>query len=262
MNMETEDKAPEIFAVCGKGGVGKTCVSALLVKILSLDKSKTVLAIDADPAVGLSYPLGIQVYKTVDQIRNELIEKYEKGERHDRSELKSWLDYDIFDALQEQENIAFLAIGRPETAGCYCKVNSLLKETIKEISNGFDYVVIDAEAGVEQINRRVMEMVTHLILVTDVSTRSRNIVHTIEELAQKTISFRKVGVLFNRVQSLSDLDSILPDVRLPVIGSLPESELIRQFDRDDRSFFDLPDCDTETMLRRNLDDFFLDINFG
>ncbi len=256
--METKENSPEIFAVCGKGGVGKTCISALLVKILSQDKTKKILAIDADPAVGLSFPLGISVFKTVDQIRNDLISKYEKGERNDKAELKSWLDYDLFDALQERDNIAFLAIGRPETEGCYCKVNSLLKDTIKEISKGFDYVVIDAEAGVEQINRRVMEMVTNLILVTDLSTRSRNIVHTIKEVAQKTISFNKVGVLFNRVHSLSDLESILPDVHLPLIGNLPESELIRQFDRDDCSFFDLPTCEVETTFQRDIKAFFLE----
>ncbi len=256
--METKNNPPEIFAVCGKGGVGKTCISALLVKMLSQDKSKKILAIDADPAVGLSYPLGIPVFRTVDQIRNDLISKYEKGERHDRSELKSWLDYDLFDALQERENIAFLAIGRPETDGCYCGVNSLLKDTIKEISKGFDYVVIDAEAGVEQINRRVMEMVTNLVLVTDVSTRGRNIVHTIKELAQKAISYKKTGVIFNRIQSPADLEQILLDLHLPLIGSLPESELIRKFDRDDRSFFDLPTCEIETTLQKDIAAFFLD----
>ncbi len=255
--METNNKSPQIFAVCGKGGVGKTCISALLVKSLGRDKSKKILAIDADPSVGLSYPLGIPVFKTVDQIRNDLISTYENGDRRDKFELKSWLDYDLFDALQERENIAFLAIGRPETEGCYCKVNSLLKETIKEISNGFDYVVIDAEAGVEQINRRVMEMVTHLILVTDVSARSRQIVYTIEELARKTISFKKSGVLFNRVQNPADLNSILTDFRLPVIGTLPESELIRQFDKDDRNFFELPSCDVEIVFQKDIDSFFL-----
>lgn len=65
--------------------------------------------------------------------------------------------YQIFDALVEINNISFLAIGRPESAGCYCKVNAYLKEVINLISKNYDFVVIDGEAGIEQINRRVME---------------------------------------------------------------------------------------------------------
>ena len=62
-----------VLAMCGKGGVGKTSLSATIVKILSSNPANKVLAIDADPAVGLSTALGIEVSKTVDDIRNELI---------------------------------------------------------------------------------------------------------------------------------------------------------------------------------------------
>ena len=68
-----------IVAVCGKGGVGKTSISALLTHLLSEDGNHRVLAIDADPAVGLSLALGISVSKTVDDIRNALIEKAQEG---------------------------------------------------------------------------------------------------------------------------------------------------------------------------------------
>jgi len=76
--------SPVIIAVCGKGGVGKTCVSALIVKMLSESLSAKILAIDADPAVGLSFPLGIKVNKTVDDIRNDLIKRLENGDRTNR----------------------------------------------------------------------------------------------------------------------------------------------------------------------------------
>lgn len=46
----------------------------------------------------------------------------------------------------------------------YSKVNTYLKQVIETISENFDYVVIDGEAGIEQINRRVMENITYLIL--------------------------------------------------------------------------------------------------
>jgi CO dehydrogenase maturation factor len=62
-----------VIAVCGKGGSGKTCISALLTRILIEDGKKKLLAIDADPSVGLASALGIKVDKTVDDIRNRII---------------------------------------------------------------------------------------------------------------------------------------------------------------------------------------------
>ena len=69
-----------VIAVCGKGGVGKTSLSATMVKILVSNPGNRVLAIDADPSVGLASALGITVHKTVDDIRNELIARVTNGE--------------------------------------------------------------------------------------------------------------------------------------------------------------------------------------
>jgi CO dehydrogenase maturation factor len=94
---------PVIIAVCGKGGVGKTSISALMVRMLSEDPSKKVLAIDGDPAVGLSFPLGITVKKTVDDIRNDLIRRLKNGEQSSKEELIKSLDYELFSALEERK---------------------------------------------------------------------------------------------------------------------------------------------------------------
>ena len=157
--------SPKIIAVAGKGGVGKTSISATIVKIL-VEKfpDKKILAIDADPAVGLSTALGIDVKTTIDDIRKEIVETVEDGQTKTAIELLGDARYKIFDAIVETDGFAFIAVGRPESAGCYCKINTYLKEVINLISGDFDYVVIDGEAGIDQINRRVMEKVTHLLL--------------------------------------------------------------------------------------------------
>ncbi|ETR73152.1 MAG: Cobyrinic acid ac-diamide synthase [Candidatus Magnetoglobus multicellularis str. Araruama] len=248
-------KKTTIFAVCGKGGVGKTCISALLVKMLSENHASKILAIDADPAVGLSYPLGIKVEKTVDDIRNDLIERLKKGEKTNRHELIKSLDYDIFNALEERQNLAFLAIGRPEGDGCYCQVNTLLKDLIKDIAQNFDYVVIDAEAGVEQISRRVMEMVTHLILVSDASLKGRNVVETINKIAKQKSSFEKCGLILNRLQDQDEYKSIKEQTDIPIIGSLFENKTIRNFDREGKCFFDLPEMDEIKALDSTIQSF-------
>ena len=105
---------------------------------------------------------------------------------------------------------AFLAIGRPEASGCYCKVNSYLKEVIGLLANSFDYVVIDGEAGIEQIQRRVMEKVTHLLLITDQSKKGAQVISTIKSVADELIAYDKIGAIVNRVTNpeLADLMSV------------------------------------------------------
>lgn len=148
----------KIITVAGKGGVGKTSVSAAMVKIIAeAYPDKRLLAIDADPATGLSTALGVEVRATIDDIRRSIVETLDEGDTRTAIELLGDARYKIFDAMTETDKFAFIAVGRPESAGCYCKINSYLKEVISLVSGDFDYVVIDGEAGVEQINRRVME---------------------------------------------------------------------------------------------------------
>ena len=50
-----------IVAVAGKGGVGKSTLSALLVKTLAERTKTVVMAIDADPNSNLGDKLGLKV---------------------------------------------------------------------------------------------------------------------------------------------------------------------------------------------------------
>lgn len=131
--------------------------------------------------MGLSTALGIEVETTIDDIRKAVVAAAEKGDTRDAVELLGEARYRIFDALVEAGGFSFIAVGRPEAAGCYCKVNLYLKEVISILADNFDYVVIDGEAGVEQINRRVMEKVTHLLLITDSSRKGTQVIRTIKK---------------------------------------------------------------------------------
>ncbi len=150
-----------IFAFAGKGGVGKTSLSAAFIRILSEKfPNKKILAVDADPAVGLSTALDVEPEITLDDIRLKIAQSIEKGETSAAAEMLSEARFHLLDCIVERGNLSFLAIGRPEGAGCYCKVNAYLKQVIESISSNYDFVVIDGEAGIEQINRRVMENIT------------------------------------------------------------------------------------------------------
>ena len=231
-----------ILAFTGKGGVGKTSLSAACVRLLSETyPDRKILAIDADPAVGLATALGTDAAVTVDDIRKSFVAEAEKGNTGAAVELLGEAKYRLFDAVAEKGNVSFIAIGRPEGSGCYCKVNAYLKEIISMIAGNYDFVVIDGEAGIEQVNRRVMEKVTHLILVSDASIKGLQVIKTIHSVAEEMMMFDRAGIIINRIPDMSlagsfdtgnlellsmipdDRDMVMNDVRGDDIYSLPES---------------------------------------
>ena len=69
-----------VIALAGKGGVGKTSIAAEIVReLVRTHPGARILAIDADPAVGLETALGVQVQYTVDDIRKEIAEHARRG---------------------------------------------------------------------------------------------------------------------------------------------------------------------------------------
>ena len=228
----------KIFAFAGKGGVGKTSLSAAFIRVLSESfTDKRILAVDADPAVGLATALQMQPALTLDDIRVQIAENIEQGKTTEAIELLSEAKFHLMDAIVEKDNISFLAIGRPEAAGCYCKVNAYLKQVIEMLCENYDFVVIDGEAGIEQINRRVMENITYLVLVSDSSRKGIQVISAIEDVAGKLTNYKKSGVIFNRTRNTFDADSVtdVPAV-LSVIG---EDENQAENDMHGESVFNL-----------------------
>ena len=251
--MEEKKTKAKIIAVAGKGGVGKTSLcSAIVRQLVETYPGKRILAIDADPAIGLSTALGIKVEHTIDDIRNEVIETSERGEYRQAIEVLNEASFRIFDTMVECEGFAFLAIGRPEAAGCYCSVNSYLKEVISMLANDFDYVVIDGEAGIEQISRRVMEQVTHLLLITDQSAKGVNVCREIKQVADELITYEKVGIIVNRVVDPA-MNNLIQVEGVDVMAYIPTDPLHAANDIQGKSVFALPeDANVMTGVREAL----------
>ena len=231
----------KIIAVAGKGGVGKTTISSAFVRILTEKYPESrILAIDADPAVGLATALGIEAKETVDDLRRRIIELAEAGAGQDAIDLLGETRFRIFDALVEDDRFAFLAIGRPEGAGCYCKLNAYLKEVIEMVSHDFDYVVIDGEAGIEQINRRVMEKVTHLVLVSDSSKKGTHVIETIRSVADELVMYEQCGAIINRVENMT----LAPYIHVKgtdILAIIPSDPAHAANDIMGKSIFELPE---------------------
>lgn len=230
----------KVIAVAGKGGVGKTSLAAAMVKVLAARyPDRRLLAIDADPAVGLSTALGVEVHGTIDEIRKAVVATVEEGDTRSALELLAESEYRIYDAMTECDGFAFIAVGRPESAGCYCKINNYLKAVIQLLSDNFDYVIIDGEAGIEQINRRVMERVTHLLLVTDTSRKGTQVIQTIQQVADELVMYEKVGAVVNRVLSEASI-KLVDTGKIPVLCYIHSDEQLAETDLRGGSVLALP----------------------
>ena len=163
----------------------------------------------------------------------------ENGDTREAMELLSEARFRIFDALVEMPGFAFLAIGRPESSGCYCKVNSYLKEVIGILANSFDFVVIDGEAGIEQIQRRVMEKVSHLLLVTDQSKKGGQVISTIKQVADELIAYDRIGCIVNRVTN-PELKELMKAPGVEILSFIPADGEFAANDIRGRSVLELP----------------------
>lgn len=230
-----------VVAVCGKGGVGKTTLAALLARLLREDGGRRFLVVDADPAVGLGMALRIFPARAVNDVRKEIISAV-REHAADHVDLAVSVDYKMMEILEEDGNLAFLSVGRPEEEGCYCQLNVLLREAIESLSSHFDLTLIDAEAGVEQINRRVMRSVSHLLLVSDVTAKGLRVAESIREVAEEAVNYKKLGLILNRVRDPSEARKAGDMTCLPLLGVVPEDKTVREFDAAARNFLEIPPC--------------------
>ena len=221
-----------IFAICGKGGVGKTVFSALFARSLKAAGVKPLLLIDADPAGGLVSAIGEKIENTLAGGRDKLIASARKSDRNTGQELAQQVDYFVLQALVERSDYSLLAMGHSREKGCFCPANILLREAIDFLSDPFAAILIDAEAGLEQIQRRVTRNVTQVIAISDGSQRSRDIIEFISDM----VGYQKLAAVVNRVQQKTP--NWPNSCRL--LGSIPEDDTLRQFDQAGKSLWDLP----------------------
>lgn len=227
------------IAVTGKGGTGKTVVATLLIRLLAERFPGRVLAIDADSAQSLCYTTGLQVKKTVSNLRTELL-----GMEQARKQLNSGPTKELMRSILAQgDGFDLLTMGRPEEPGCFCACNELLRFGIDNLIDDYDICIVDGEAGPEQLNRRVMKNVDVLLVMADMSARSLQTAAGIIDVANKgenSISVGQAGLVLNRVRDDQPTDELLAKVGLEVYGQLPEDKMVNKYDREGTSLFDLP----------------------
>lgn len=107
------------------------------------------------------------------------------------------------------------------------------------LAGDFDYVVIDGEAGIEQIQRRVMEKVTHLILISDQSRKGTHVAETIKEVADELVMYEHIGAIINRVTN-PELNRYIEIPGVEILAFIEADESHAANDIQGKSVFELP----------------------
>jgi CO dehydrogenase maturation factor len=212
------------IAVVGKGGVGKSTISAMLVRALYESSGKLLMAVDADPNANLGEKLGVRPEHTIGELREQLLNR---GEELPPGQSKQeYVEYQMRLATVEGQGFDLLSMGRPEGPGCYCYINNILRTFLDLAMDKYDYVVIDNEAGMEHLSRRTTKRLLALTKEMGLDVKKKVLMINGVREALHTVVQQEVDKL--------DVDE---EVRIPF------SEEVLNFSTEGLSIWELSEAD-------------------
>jgi len=230
------------IAVSGKGGVGKTTFSALLIRTLN-EQGKRVLAIDADPDANLAGAIGIpdaDKIVPIAEMTDLIAERTESkpGSLGGFFKLNPKVD-DLPEALSSRlENIRMMRLGgiKKGGSGCICPESVLLKALVTHIVLGRDEAaILDMEAGIEHLGRATASAVDRLIVVVEPGRRSIETARHIRKLASE-IGLKKIVMVGNKIRGKKDEEFLLSHLDdFEFLGFLPYEDVLIEADLMGRS---------------------------
>lgn len=233
-----------VIGFAGKGGTGKTTIAALTVRYLMERKNKAVMAVDADSNSCLNEALGVQIHATIGKLREESLDQIRSGtERPGGMSMEQLFDFQVQQSIIEAEGFDLMVMGRPEGPGCYCAANNIIRKYTDILSEKYNYVVIDNEAGMEHLSRRTTHAVDLLLVISDPTQKGLKTAKRIDGLVDELkLDVKKRKVIVNRVagENFEKLKDSINDIQLEEVLNVPEDENIFQLDLEGRPVFDLP----------------------
>ncbi len=242
----------QVIAMAGKGGTGKTTLSALLIRYLVESGKTPVLAVDADANANLNELLGLTVETTLGEIRDRM--KTETPPGMTKSE---YMEMHINQAIIETKGYDLVVMGQPEGPGCYCMANSILAQVIEGLTKSYRYLLVDNEAGMEHLSRLNLRKIKTLFVVSDPSSRGVLTAARIADLTKALgVEVGQKVLIVNRVpidipQALEDqIKDAVANTDLVFGGYVPASEEVFKCEVEQRPLFELSP-DSEVMKAAN-----------
>ncbi len=226
------------IAITGKGGTGKSSISALIIRWISENISKSVLAVDADANVNLNVLLDVNIKETIGTIREDM--KLRVNDLPGGMTKQQFFEYKIQSALVETSGFDLLAMGCPEGPGCYCYANNLLRDILKTIGDNYQFIVIDNEAGMEHLSRRTSQNIDYLLIISNPIVRgiqtAGNISRLVVDLETRV---KEKFLILNRVnQSIPKVvEEQIKKENLNLLGCIPDDKELLTTDQEGKAIW-------------------------
>ena len=236
-----------VISVAGKGGVGKTTLTGLIIQYLGEKGKGPILAVDADANSNLNEVLGVKVESTLGDVREEVARsEMAKDNPIPAGMTKAdYMEFKFDDALVEDDDFDLLVMGRTQGKGCYCFVNGLLQAQLQRLEKNYPYIIVDNEAGMEHISRGVLPSMQTAILVSDCSRRGVQAVGRIAELIKECdMHPSQVGLIINRAPGGVLNEGTKEEIEkqgLQLLGVVPQDETVFEYDCDGTPTIQLPE---------------------
>jgi CO dehydrogenase maturation factor len=202
--------------VTGKGGVGKTSLSALISRQLAR-RDHRVLALDADPQMNLPYALGLPVEQARGLVPLSDNRAYVE-EKTGASSDSGWglffrLNPDAGDAVERfgvtgPDGVQLMVMGTTvqPAAGCLCPENTLLAGVVEAMNlREGEVILMDTQAGVEHFGRALAKGFHHALVVTDPTFNGIQVALHAARLAD-AMGIPAVHLITNRVRDAAELE--------------------------------------------------------
>ncbi len=255
-----------VIAVAGKGGVGKTTLSGMLIQAMCRMGKTPILAVDADANSNLNEVLGVDVEMTLGDVREEIAQE-ENRKQEDKKIPAGMSKADFAEimfqrCLIEDDDFDLLVMGRTQGKGCYCYVNGLLQSQLQRLLPNYKYMLVDNEAGMEHISRGILPKVDTIILVSDCSRRGVQAAGRIAELTREcNMTPKTMGLIVNRAPGGKLNEGTLEEIEkqgLTLLGVVPHDEQVYEYDCDGKPTVSLPE---DSPVRRAMDEIIAKLSF-